>query len=1772
MASRSNTAQHRLDGWRRSRLIVALALIAVLVVTGFTASPGPANAASGCRAAANPVACENAKPGTNPRTWDVSGAGDPTIQGFATDISVQNGATIGFKIDTDAANYSIDIYRTGWYQGLGARKVGSVAPSAALPQNQPECLSDLATELYDCGTWGISASWLVPDDAVSGVYVALVRRADTGGESHIIFIVRDQTSRSDVLFQTSDPTWQAYNSYGGSDFYQGAANGRAYKISYNRPIVTREGTTKRDFYFSSEYAQVRFMERNGYDVSYFSGVDTDRFGSLLTNHRVILSVGHDEYWSGDQRANLEAARDAGVNIQFLTGNTGYWRTRYEPSAAGGTATDYRTLVSYKETWSDAKIDPSPQWTGTWRDPRFASQQAGAGLPENALTGTLFKANHDDLPVTVSAQEGKLRTWKNTTLTALPAGTAKALAPHTVGYESDEDTDNGFRPPGLIHLSTTVGPTPEYLVDYGNTVVPGSTSHNTTLYKAPSGALVLSSGSVQWAWGLDATHDGQGAPADPDMQQAQVNLLADMGAQPATLMSGLEPAQKSTDSTPPVARVTSPAVNSTIAAGTRVTVTGTASDVGGVVAGVEVSTDGGATWRLATGTTSWSFSYHQTGLGAADIRARAIDDSANYPSTPAVVNLVVTGPTSVLGQEIPTVPDSGDGSAIEAGMRFSPDSNGFVSGVSFYKSAANTGTHTGSLWDSAGTRLATVTFAAETATGWQTAYFDSAVAVTAGQNYVVSYTAPQGHYSVASYYWPYSARKSSPISVPGGLNASTPGIFGNPGTFPTETYRGSNYFVDVSFNTVDSTPLRATDQWPSPDTTEVPPSTPISARFSGDVDPASVAFTVTTATGAPVTGTTSYTANSRTALFTADAPLTPGTAFVVKLTATGATGAALEAGSSWSFTTAAADAACPCSLFAATTTPVIPQVNDDPVTIGVQFTPRTDGAIAGVKFYKGPGNAGSHVGTLWDSAGKALASATFLAESASGWQTVYFTEPVPVQAGSNYTASYQSTTGRYSATAGALATGFTSGPLGVGSSAARYTYGTGFPTSISSTNYFVDVVFVTDGEIPAQPVSVSLVSPITDQTAVPPSSQVTAVLSADPPPGTVPEIALSTPLGEVAGTSAYAPSTRTITFTPTAALDWSTTYTATVTVDEVIPVGGTWSFTTAANVPTDGTFTLLGSETPDVAATADTAAVELGMGFSVSQPGVVTGIRFYKGEGNTGAHVGNLWSAAGEKLASVRFTGETASGWQTATLTTPYALTPGERYVVSYLAPAGRYASTPDYFTILRSEGPLTADTAANGRFRYGSGGGFPTESYRGCAVPNSGHRASRVHPGDRDVHQSDGGCSQSQPSRRGVGGALGRKPSPDPHSLPRGADWRYHRHVDLRRGLAHGHLHPRRGARLGHAIHGQHRRGGSRTGWRNVVVHHRGRTGARRRVHPAGHEHSDYRLGERRNVGHRGGHGIYGLPTRIRDRDPLLQGRRKHRDTHRLALVGRRHTLGGRDFHRGVRQRVASSYPSGRRRAHARRPLRGLVPRSCRPVLRQPELLRHAENERSDRRRHRYERKIHLRGRRGDARLELRGEQLPGRCRLQDRRCAADRAIRTDTDADRDTDADADADRVADRDADTDRVADRDTDTDTDRVAAAAADRVAAAADRDADTDTDGWRRAARTLDSFGASGRRHRCQPHHYADRDGAGRRRGFNRCHGSCRRGGRNVVRRFGHGRRQLHTARTPDLGYGVSGAGLCGRGGWHRVAIQHGRGANRRRLRVVRSDAGAPRRRHR
>ena len=1157
-----------------SVILVSIILLAVSYA-------GPARAS--CASPANPIEAENCLTGNPSSQWDIDGAGDSSIQGFATDISVNRGGTISFKVDTDASSYHLDIYRMGYYGGMGARKVTTVNPSATLPQNQPNCLTNAATGLMDCGNWAVSASWTVPANATSGIYFARLVRSDTQGASHVFFIVRDDSSHSDLLFQTSDTTWQAYNAYGGNSLYTGAPAGRAYKVSYNRPFTTRccsyPAGEPPTFVFNAEYPMVRWLEANGYDVSYFTGVDAERNGALIQNHKVWMSNGHDEYWSGGERTNVTAARDAGVHLAFFSGNTMFWKTRWENSV-DGSATPYRTLVCYKETHANAVIDPAdpPTWTGTWRDPRF-SPPADGGRPENAVVGTIFRMNGgQNGTISVPQADGKMRFWRNTTVATLGSGQTASLAPGTIGAEFDDDEDNGFRPAGLFELSSTsVTDSSNYLLDYGSTYGAGTAVHKVTLYKAPSGALVFATGTYQWAWGLDANHDDTnlGSTTNAAMKQATVNLFADMGAQPATLQSGLVAAVASTDATPPSSTITSPANGAIVTQGTPVTISGTAADTGGgVVAGVEVSVDGGTTWHPATGRASWTYNWTPGPSSPVTIRSRAVDDSGNLESPSAGVTVTLSGGgsscsgscTSIwTSTAVPVTTDGGPDSAVELGVKFTSDVAGTITGIRFYKASTNTGTHVGDLWTSTGTLLASATFAGESASGWQQVNLSPAVAITAGTVYVASYHTTVGHYSDDDSYFSSGGVDSPPlhaladgVSGPNGVYA-----YGAGSTFPNQGFSATNYWVDVVFS-----PGQAAS-----------PTATFTATSTATTGPSAT----TTATGTATLTATATPSGAATATQTATATAT------ATRTLTATPSATPTRTPSASPTTTPSPITGTITIWGPTATPATPADSDSSaVELGVKFTSDVNGQISGIRYYKGSTNTGTHTGTLWSSTGTQLATATFSGETASGWQQVNFTTPVAITAGTVYVASYHTTTGHYAGDTGYFAAaGFDHPPLhalrdGASGGNGVYIYGAhAFPTNTyQSTNYWVDVVFSQSAAPTATVTSTATTGPSLTATATAPSTATATATATTAPTGTA--TATRTATGTSTATATVAPSA-----TPTVTIAPSPTSTA----------------TTGPSATPTGTSTATGTATATRTATATASATQTGTatGTSTSSP-------------------------------------------------------------------------------------------------------------------------------------------------------------------------------------------------------------------------------------------------------------------------------------------------------------------------------------------------------------------------------------------------------------------------------------------------------------------------------------------------------------------------------------------------------------------------------------------
>jgi hypothetical protein len=386
-------------------------------------------------------------------------------------------------------------------------------------------------------------------------------------------------------------------------------------------------------------------------------------------------------------------------------------------------------------------------------------------------------------------------------------------------------------------------------------------------------------------------------------------------------------------------------------------------------------------------------------------------------------------------------------------------------------------------------------------------------------------------------------------------------------------------------------------------------------------------------------------------------------------------------------------------------PVVEAADESsPIELGTAFAPSRDGQVTALRFFKGRGNGGTHTGSLWREGGTRLATVTFTGETPSGWQAATLDAPVRVTAGTTYVVSYYAPQGHYSYTPGFFGSPWTSGNLvAPASSNGRYVYGAGggFPAySYGASNYFVDVEYVPD------PPSISIATRTPDDGAgsVPRDEAVRVSFTAPIRDGY--SMVVTTAGQPVDGVVTLSSDRKQLTFRSSSPLsagaDIDVTLADVVSDEGVALEASEWSFHTEEATGVS----LFEGMTPPLVATDDTSAVELGTAFSTSEPGEVTAIRFYKGPGNSGVHVGSLWSATGERLATVTFTDETETGWQRAALSSPVVLTPGETYVVSYHAPNGRYAYQQGFFAAPWTAGPLTAPTD-NGRYGYGSGGGFP---------------------------------------------------------------------------------------------------------------------------------------------------------------------------------------------------------------------------------------------------------------------------------------------------------------------------------------------------------------------------------------------------------------------------------------------------------------------------------
>lgn len=399
---------------RRISLLVLLAIVTGVVVLGTTRSAGDrlqralirqvprssqlsppvpkdldADASTPLRTGqARWVVDENRRPGTS--RWRISDHTPTSIEGFADMVSAQRGNVVTVYVSTRAKMFRVEAYRIGYYQGTGGRFIWGSSRQPG--HDQPSPARTPGTNMVEA-PWSPSLRIHIGKAWPQGVYMLKLVASD-GAQSYVPLTVRDDSSHAALVIQNSVTTWQAYNTWGGYSLYRGADGSfgtRSRVVSFDRPYVGRRGSA--DFFWI-ESPLVFLAERLGLDVTYWTDIDLHQRPGLLMNHRALISLGHDEYWSSDMRRGALYARAHGINLAFLGANDVYRHIRLISSPLGKD----RRQVNYKVASEDPLFGvDDAEVTSQWRE-------GPVPRPESVLLGGLYQCNpvHADMVISVAS--------------------------------------------------------------------------------------------------------------------------------------------------------------------------------------------------------------------------------------------------------------------------------------------------------------------------------------------------------------------------------------------------------------------------------------------------------------------------------------------------------------------------------------------------------------------------------------------------------------------------------------------------------------------------------------------------------------------------------------------------------------------------------------------------------------------------------------------------------------------------------------------------------------------------------------------------------------------------------------------------------------------------------------------------------------------------------------------------------------------------------------------------------------------------------------------------------------------------------------------------------------------------------------------------------------------------------------------------------------------------------------------------------------------------
>jgi hypothetical protein len=295
------------------------------------------------------------------------------VEGYTDQLSYVAGDEVALHVSTSAPKYSLEIARLGAQREVVLTRSGLEGREHPVPENASS---------QGCG-WPAATRFAISPDWKSGYYSITLSAEDRGGpfvqrgrrtaSSEAFFIVRarepGQSSR--VLLQLATNTYNAYNNWGGHSLYAFHARAKlqGHRVSFDRPPASQFGNWELPF--------VAWAEANNIALEYAVNSDLEFRPEILAKYKLVLSVGHDEYWSAPMRDNLEAYIAKGGNVAFFSGNTCCWQVRSEDAG--------RALVSWKQSFNSDPVFP----TGDHRLLSTLWSHHLVARPENQLTGVGF---------------------------------------------------------------------------------------------------------------------------------------------------------------------------------------------------------------------------------------------------------------------------------------------------------------------------------------------------------------------------------------------------------------------------------------------------------------------------------------------------------------------------------------------------------------------------------------------------------------------------------------------------------------------------------------------------------------------------------------------------------------------------------------------------------------------------------------------------------------------------------------------------------------------------------------------------------------------------------------------------------------------------------------------------------------------------------------------------------------------------------------------------------------------------------------------------------------------------------------------------------------------------------------------------------------------------------------------------------------------------------------------------------------------------------------